>query len=97
MNSLTRADIAKTLADKFDGVWDYAGIVDSVFDQLAAALANGQKVELRGFATFTVVHRGAKIGRNPKTGESVNIPPTKAIKFKAGKALKAAITTREIL
>lgn len=55
------------------------------------ALADGNKVQLVGFGTFEVVERTARTGRNPKTGESIEIQASKSPKFKAGKALKDAV------
>ncbi len=98
MANLTKADIGKQIAKMCElTIAEGECIVDSVFDQITEALRNGQRVELRGFASWEVKQRGAKVGRNPKTGESVNVPPTKAIKFKPGKALKGAVATREII
>ena len=92
MSSLTKAEIGKALAERF-GVTAAIGedITEAVFDQIALALSSGQRVELRGFASWEVKQRGAKIGRTPRTGESVPAPPKKAIKFKACKKLIASI------
>lgn len=98
LSSLTKAEIGKALAERFDvTVAIGEDITEEVFRQITLALTYGQRVELRGFASWEVKQRGPKIGRNPKTGESVNVPPTRAIKFKPGKALKGAVATREII
>lgn len=60
-------------------------------DVVAEELTKGEKIQLVGFGTFEVVDRPAREGRNPKTGESMKIPASKAPKFKAGKALKEAV------
>ncbi len=60
-------------------------------DTVAAELAKGEKVQLVGFGTFEVSERGAREGRNPQTGDSIQIAASKAPRFKAGKALKDAI------
>ena len=60
-------------------------------DVVKDALVNGDKVALTGFGTFEVAERAARKGRNPKTGEEILIPASKAPKFKAGKALKDAV------
>ena len=60
-------------------------------DVVAAELKKGEKVQLVGFGTFDVLKRPARQGRNPRTGKSMKIKASKAPKFKAGKALKAAI------
>jgi DNA-binding protein HU-beta len=70
---------------------DAAKAVDSVLDQIAGSLAKGDEVRLVGFGTFSVASRAASQGRNPRTGETINIPASKQPKFKAGKALKDAV------
>ena len=60
-------------------------IVAAVFDQITAALARGERVELRGFRAFTVKQRNARIGRNPRTGETVQVDEKAVPAFKAGK------------
>ena len=59
-------------------------IVATVFDQITAALARGERVELRGFGAFTVRQRNARIGRNPRTGETVQVHDKTVPYFKAG-------------
>ena len=68
-----------------------ASAVDSVFDSISSALSSGGDVRLVGFGTFSVANRKATTGRNPRTGEAINIPASKSPKFKAGKALKDAV------
>lgn len=63
--------------------------VDTVFQGLKQALAAGERIELRGFGVFTVRPRKTGIGRNPRTGAEVNIPPGKAVRFKPGKELQS--------
>tara|TARA_B100000676_G_scaffold307692_1_gene366745 strand:- start:15527 stop:15799 length:273 start_codon:yes stop_codon:yes gene_type:complete len=70
---------------------DAARAVDSVFDSISGSLSNGTDVRLVGFGTFSVAHRAASKGRNPRTGESIDIPASNQPKFKAGKALKDAV------
>jgi len=65
--------------------------VEAVLDNIADALKNGDQVTLSGFGTFSVTARAARTGRNPRTGESINIPASKNPKFKAGKGLKDAV------
>ena len=60
----------------------------SFVDVVSAELANGGKIQLVGFGTFDVAERAAREGRNPQTGATMNIPASKAPRFKAGKALK---------
>ena len=65
--------------------------VVAVFDSIQTALQEGDKVQLVGFGTFEIRKRGARIGRNPRSGETIQIPASKAPAFKAGKALKDAV------
>ena len=66
---------------------DVVKIVDTVFDQITEALADGGRVELRGFCAFSVKHWKARTGRNPRTGEAVNVSEKYTPIFKAGKQL----------
>lgn len=63
-------------------------IVNTIFKSIADSLAQGQKVELRGFGSFRVKQRRARQGRNPRTGDTVNVPSKKVPFFKPGKDLK---------
>ena len=65
--------------------------VAALLDTVAETLAAGEKVQLVGFGTFDIGERAAREGRNPQTGESMQISASKAPRFKAGKALKDAI------
>ena len=65
--------------------------VDAVFDGITASMKNGNSVTLVGFGTFSVGDRAARSGRNPRTGETIQIAAAKTPKFKAGKALKDAV------
>ncbi|WP_018717254.1 HU family DNA-binding protein [Arhodomonas aquaeolei] len=76
------ADISKAAATR---------AVDAFVDSVADALREGDQVTLVGFGTFTVRERAARSGRNPRTGETINIPASKVPGFKAGKALKDAV------
>lgn len=63
--------------------------VETVFESMKNALARGDRIELRGFGVFNVRPRKTGIGRNPRTGAQVNIPPGKAVRFKPGKELQS--------
>ncbi len=63
--------------------------VDSVFEAMKQALQKNDRIELRGFGVFTIKPRKTGIGRNPRTGEEVSIPPGKAVRFKPGKDLQS--------
>ncbi len=62
--------------------------VETVFEAMKRALERGERIELRGFGVFNVRPRKTGIGRNPRTGEEVTIPPGKAVRFKPGKELQ---------
>ena len=70
---------------------DATKAVDAVLDNIAGSLGNGGEVRLVGFGTFSVTHRKATTGRNPRTGEAIQIKASNQPKFKAGKALKDAV------
>ena len=70
---------------------DSAKAVDAVFDTIADSLKGGQEVRLVGFGTFSVANRRASMGRNPRTGEPIQIPASRQAKFKAGKGLKESL------
>ena len=70
---------------------DAANAVDAVFDAITGALKDGNAVSLIGFGTFSTSKRAARTGRNPRTGETINIPASNVAKFKAGKGLKDAV------
>ena len=77
---VTRSGITKTKAET---------AVETVFGSMKRALAKGDRIELRGFGVFNVKPRKTGIGRNPRTGAEVSIPPGKAVRFKPGKELQA--------
>ena len=70
---------------------DATKAVDAVLDSISGTLAKGSAVSLVGFGTFSVKSRAARTGRNPRTGESIEIPASNVPGFKAGKALKDAV------
>jgi len=76
------ADISKAAAGR---------AVDAVFDGITGSMKKGDSVTLVGFGTFSVGHRAARSGRNPRTGETIQIAEANTPKFKAGKALKDAV------
>ena len=65
--------------------------LSAVIDTISAALADGDKIQLVGFGTFEVRERGARTGKNPRTGEAIKIAASKVPAFKAGKALKDVV------
>lgn len=77
---VTKTGISRTKAEQ---------AVETVFEAMKNALAGGQRIELRRFGVFNVRPRKTGIGRNPRTGEEVSIPPGKAVRFKPGKELQS--------
>ena len=67
---------------------DVERIVSAIFEEISAALARGQRVELRGFGAFSVKQREARVGRNPRTGEAVDVAEKHIPFFKTGKQLR---------
>ena len=89
---MTKAELIESVASKVDlprAVAERA--VNTMFDEIVEALKEGEKVNISGFGTFSVSERKARTGRNPKTGESIEIAASKAAKFKAGKTLKDSL------
>lgn len=83
--------ISSVAADSGLSKADATKAVDAVFDSIEKSLSGGNEVRLVGFGTFSVANRKASTGRNPRTGESIQIPASKQPKFKAGKGLKEAV------
>ncbi len=67
---------------------DVERIINTIFEEIGAALSRGDRVELRGFGAFSVKERNARIGRNPRTGESVQVDAKRVPFFKTGKELR---------
>ena len=90
---MNKADLVAAVAEKAGiSKKDSEKAVNAAFDAITEALANGDKVQLVGFGSFEVKKRAARIGRNPKTKESIEIPASVVPVFKAGKALKDAVS-----
>ena len=86
-NDLVSAVASSTAMSKVDS----AKAVEGVFDAISGALSSGGDVRIVGFGTFSVANRKATTGRNPRTGQAIQIPASKQPKFKAGKGLKDAV------
>ncbi|MCY3984738.1 MAG: integration host factor subunit beta [Roseovarius sp.] len=86
---MTRSELIKKIADENPHLnpRDAERIVKSVFEQIANSLANGNRVELRGFGAFSVKKRGKRVGRNPRTGEKVDVAQKYVPFYKSGKIL----------
>ena len=86
-NDLVSAVASSTAMSKVDS----AKAVEGVFDAISGALSSGGDVRIVGFGTFSVANRKATTGRNPRTGQAIQIPASKRPKFTVGKALKDAV------
>ncbi len=89
---MNKAELIDAVAEGADiSKADATRAVDAMVDKITGALKGGDQVTLVGFGTFAVKDRAARTGRNPRTGEPINIPASKVPGFKAGKALKDAV------
>lgn len=90
--SMTKAELVEEVSRVSDLTKKHSEvIVDTVFRSIIEALHRGEKVELRGFGSFRLRKRESRKGRNPKTGDRVDVPPKKVPYFKPGKELKELI------
>ena len=95
--SLTKAELVVQVADATGVTKNRAEIiVDTVFSSIVEAVHRGEKVELRGFGSFRIRHREPRRGRNPNTGDQVNVPSKRVAYFKLGKELKALINRQPV-
>ena len=87
---MTKSELMLRLAEKNPHLYqrDVERIVSTVFEELSGALATGDRVELRGFGAFSVKNRDARTGRNPRTGETVQVARKSVPFFKVGKDLR---------
>ena len=89
---MTKSQLAALVTEKTSlSKKEVEEVINTIFESITSALGDGDKVELRGFGSFTIRDRPAKTGRNPKTGEIVKVPPKKVPFFKAGKDLKIKV------
>ncbi len=90
---MNKVELVKSATAKIEGATqkDMAIALDAILESIKEELGKGGKVTLVGFGNFEVAERAARMGRNPLTGESIEIKASKAPKFKAGKALKDAV------
>ncbi len=89
---MNKAELIAAVAEKTGlSKKDTETVVSATFDTIVAAMAEEEKVQLVGFGSFEVKKRAERIGRNPKTKESITIPASKVPTFKAGKALKDSV------
>ena len=93
---MTRSDLIEELAARFSQLTqrDAEFAVKAILDAMNDALVRGHRIEIRGFGSFSVSHRPPRVGRNPRSGESVAIPEKHVPHFKPGKALREAVDQR---
>ena len=87
---MIRSELIQKLADENPHLYqrDVERIVNTIFNEITDAMAKGNRVELRGFGAFSVKKRDARVGRNPRTGESVQVEEKHVPFFKTGKLLR---------
>jgi integration host factor subunit beta len=94
--TMTRSDLVEELAARFRQLHhrDTELAVKTILDAMSDALVRGNRIEIRGFGSFSINQRPARTGRNPRSGESVAIPAKRVPHFKPGKALREAVDQR---
>lgn len=91
-NSVTKAELVSTIANEAGlKKIDAERALSAMTTAIQHALSSGKKVTLVGFGTFSIAHRRARMGRNPRTKAPMQIPAQKSVKFKPGKAMKDAV------
>jgi integration host factor subunit beta len=90
---MTRSDLVAALAERFSQLTnrDTEFAVKTMLDAMSEALADGHRIEIRGFGSFSINRRPPRVGRNPRSGEQVTIPEKRVPHFKPGKALREAV------
>ena len=93
VDAMTKSELIERLANQNPRVTarDVDETVKAVLDAMISAMASGSRIEIRGFGSFTLNHRPSRIGRNPKSGESVLVPEKFVPHFKAGKELRERV------
>lgn len=93
-NGMTKAELVEQVARNAELTKKNAEqVVNTVLSSIVGSLRDGEKIELRGFGSFRIRRRGSRIGRNPKTGDRVKVPPKKIPYFKPGKELRELLNT----
>jgi integration host factor subunit beta len=95
---MTRSDLVEALAEKFGQLAhkDAEFAVKTILDAMGDAMVKGHRIEIRGFGSFSINRRPPRLGRNPRSGESVAIPEKRVPHFKPGKALREAVDQRTL-
>lgn len=92
---MTRSELILSLAERFPQllIKDVDVCVKELLDQIGQTLVAGNRVEVRGFGSFALIYRPPRLGRNPKTGDKVDVPGKYVPHFKAGKELRELVLT----
>ena len=90
---MVKSELIQKLANLYPAIFrrDIERIVNIIFSEITHALCRGKNIEIRGFGTYKITTRRARIGRNPKNSKSIQIPSKKAIKWKMSKALHSRL------
>ena len=90
---MTKSELVELIASKQTqlSVKDVELAVKTIIEHMSQSLADGQRIEIRGFGSFSLHHRAARTGRNPKTGEEIPISARRVVTFKPGQKLKARV------
>ena len=92
METLTKADLSRYLMERLElGKKDADILVNTFLESIIESLKTGEGVELRGFGSFRLRDRRARQGRNPRSGESIQVPPKRVVYFKLGKELRSKL------
>ena len=93
--TMNKNDLIDALIEEHDLTKTFArDLVDTVFQSIATAAQKGEEVSIFGFGKFRVMERGARKGRNPRTGEAIKIAASKRLKFEPARAMKTALNTK---
>jgi integration host factor subunit beta len=95
---MIRSELVTRIAEQNPYLYarEVEAVVDAILDRIAAALAEGDRVELRGFGSFEVRHRDARDGRNPRTGKEVVVSARAHVHFKPGKTMQARLNLKKV-
>jgi integration host factor subunit beta len=90
---MNRSDLVQLLSDRFSQLThgDAETAVSTILEAMNSAMVRGHRIEIRGFGSFSVIHRASRMGRNPRSGAPVKIPAARVPHFKPGKALQEAV------
>jgi len=90
---MNRSDLVQLLSERFSQLTqgDAETAVSTILEAMNSAMVRGHRIEIRGFGSFSVIHRAARMGRNPRSGAPVKIPSARVPHFKPGKALRETV------